>query len=124
MWLGAPKSIQTSNILKASVYLLAPHEDGRKTAIRPSYTNQVFCSTWDRPGRLYFNADMLMPGEHADAYLVFDREVPVRKNIPFTIRENRVKTVARGVITGICKPVFIDRSFAGFDFSKQNFTEI
>jgi hypothetical protein len=67
---------------------------------------------------------MLMPGEHTDAYLLFDREVPIRKNITFTMREDKARTMARGVITGICKPVFIDRSFTGFDFSKQNFTEL
>lgn len=124
MWLGAPGSIQTSNVLKANIYLLTPEEDGRRTAIRQGYTNRVFCSTWDRPGRIYFKNDMLMPGEHTEAYLLFDKELPIRKNVAFTMREDRLRTVVRGVVTGICKPIFIDRSFTGFDFSKQNLVEI
>ncbi|KAI6182775.1 Mitochondrial elongation factor Tu2 [Aphelenchoides bicaudatus] len=124
MWLGAPGAIQTSNVFKVSVYLLSPSEDGRKTAIRSGYTNRVFCSTWDQSGRLYFKNEMLMPGEHVEAHLVFDRDVPIRKNISFTMREDKVRTVARGVVTTIYKPVHIERAFSGFDFSKQKLVEM
>jgi translation elongation factor EF-Tu-like GTPase len=104
--------------VKVSLYLLSSDENGRKTAIRPGFTDRVFCSTWDQSGRVLFDTDMLMPGEHTDAYLVFVKEVPVRPNIAFAIRENRKRTIARGVVTNVYKPVSVEDSFAKFDFSK------
>lgn len=117
--LGAPGAITTSNLVKASVYLLNEQENGRRTAIRTGFTNRVFSSTWDQTGRLEFKSDMLMPGGHTEAHLVFVHDVPIRKNMPFTIRENREKTIARGIITNIYKPIFVDKTFTNFDFNKS-----
>lgn len=118
MWLGAPGAVTTSNLLKANIYLLSEAEKGRRTAIRSGYSNRVFSSTWDQTGRLEFKSEMIMPGEHAEVHMVFVHDIPIRKNMSFTIRENRTKTIARGVITGIYKPVFVDQSFTGFNFEK------
>uniref|UniRef100_A0A1I7SDR3 GTP_EFTU_D3 domain-containing protein n=1 Tax=Bursaphelenchus xylophilus TaxID=6326 RepID=A0A1I7SDR3_BURXY len=115
MWLGKPGTILTSNVIKANVYLLSPEEDGRKTAIRSGYTERVFCSTWDVSAKLHFKQELLMPGEHIEAEIFFVNDVPIKKNMAFTIREGRTRTVARGVVTDIFEPLAIDPAFRDFN---------
>jgi elongation factor Tu len=107
MWMGSPGSIVTTNFLKTELYLLSEAENGRKLGIRSGFTDRIFCSTWDEPGRILFKSELLMPGEHITAYLLFLNEVPILKNMPFTLRESgkSVRTVGRGLITEVLQPV-------------------
>uniref|UniRef100_A0A0N5BA38 protein-synthesizing GTPase n=1 Tax=Strongyloides papillosus TaxID=174720 RepID=A0A0N5BA38_STREA len=109
MWVGTPGTITTSNLLKVELYLLGTNEGGRKVGIKTGFSDRVFCSTWDQIGRLHISTDMLMPGEHSTAHILFVNEVPIRKNIPFTLREGKSKaTIARGIITEMMKPIDIE----------------
>lgn len=105
--MGSPGSIVTTNFLKTELYLLSEAENGRKLGIRSGFTDRIFCSTWDEPGRILFKSELLMPGEHITAYLLFLNEVPILKNMPFTLRESgkSVRTVGRGLITEVLQPV-------------------
>uniref|UniRef100_A0AC34PWG3 Tr-type G domain-containing protein n=1 Tax=Panagrolaimus sp. JU765 TaxID=591449 RepID=A0AC34PWG3_9BILA len=112
MWLGAPGSIITSNFLRAELYLLSEEESGKKTGIRSGFTDRIFCSTWDEPGRLLFKEELLMPGEHVSTHLLFINNVPIMKNMPFTLRQGASqKTIGRGIVTDILKPIEL-QSFA------------
>nr|BAF30980.1 mitochondrial elongation factor Tu2 precursor [Strongyloides stercoralis] len=115
MWVGTPGSIKTSNLFKVELYLLSEGEGGRKAGIRTGFSDRIFCSTWDQVGRLHISSDMLMPGEHATAHILFVQDAPAQKNLPFTLREGKRKsTIARGIITEMMTPVDID-SFAKID---------
>ena len=116
MWMGTPGSIITSNFLKVELYLLSESENGRRTGIRSGFTDRIFCSSWDEPGRIIFENELLMPGEHASAYLFFLNHLPILKNLPFTLREGggNTRTVGRGIITEVLKPLNIT-SFAKLD---------
>ncbi|CAD5206520.1 unnamed protein product [Bursaphelenchus okinawaensis] len=120
MWLGKPGTIQATNVVKCNIYLLSASEGGKKTAIRPGYTERVFCSTWDVSAKIHFKHDMLMPGEHTEAELFFVNDVPIKKNMSFTIREGRTKTVARGVVTDCCEPMVIDSAFRNFNMEEAS----
>ncbi|TKR59990.1 hypothetical protein L596_029590 [Steinernema carpocapsae] len=61
---------------------------------------------------------MLMPGEHTTAHMAFLKEVPARKNMPFTVREGKDrKTIARGIITEMLEPKAIE-SFKKLDLEE------
>ncbi|VDK42179.1 unnamed protein product [Anisakis simplex] len=100
MWMGALGSIKTSNFFKVELYLLSEAESGRRLGIRSGFSDKVFCSTWDQVGRFQLMSDMLMPGEHASAYMAFEKQMPAKPLLPFTLREGgkEKKTIARGVI--------------------------
>ncbi|KAK0427644.1 hypothetical protein QR680_010343 [Steinernema hermaphroditum] len=118
MWMGAPRTIQTSNLFKVELYLLGEHEHGRKQAIRTGFSDKVFSSTWDEVGRFLIPGEMLMPGEHASGHMCFVKEVPARKNMPFTVREGKDrKTIARGIITEMLEPKAI-QSFQKIDLEE------
>uniref|UniRef100_A0A183DLX2 GTP_EFTU_D3 domain-containing protein n=1 Tax=Gongylonema pulchrum TaxID=637853 RepID=A0A183DLX2_9BILA len=87
---------------------LAEKEGGRTSAIRSGFTEKVFCSTWDQAGRIQLETDMLMPGEHCTAYLVLEKEMPVRQSVPFTIRQSSKQTVARGIIREVLPSVNLE----------------
>lgn len=108
MWLGTPGTIKTTNILRVEVYLLTKEEGGRDRGIRTNFTEIVYASTWDQCGRFSFDGDMLMPGEYSTGYLFFVHDVPIKKKMPFTIREKRINTIARGIVTELYEPIFID----------------
>lgn len=108
MWVGTPGAIKTTNIFKVQLYMLDESEGGRKIGIRSNFTDHVFCSTWDQVGRLGIDQSLLMPGEHVTGHIVFVKDVPVCENMSFTIREGRARTMARGVITTLYKPIFVD----------------
>lgn len=114
MWLGTPGTIKTTNVLRVELYLLTKEEGGRERGIRTNFTESVYCSTWDQVGRFRFDADLLMPGEHTTGHLFFINDVPIKKNMPFTLREQKNKTIARGIVTEVYEPYFID-TFWKFD---------
>lgn len=115
MWVGAPGTIQTTNFLRAELYLLSEAENGRRVGIRTGFTDRIFCSTWDEPSRILFKGDLLMPGEHTSAHLLFLNKVPIMKNMSFTLREGANKrTIGRGIVTELLKPVDVS-SFAKLD---------
>lgn len=57
--------------------MLSEHDGGRRNGIQRGFHQTVYCTTWHRAGKLYFDAELLMPGEHTAATLVFQNEVPV-----------------------------------------------
>ncbi|KAE9550746.1 hypothetical protein FO519_006047 [Halicephalobus sp. NKZ332] len=119
MWMGAPGSIQTTNFLRAELYLLSEAENGRRVGIRSGFTDRIFCSTWDEPSRILFEGDLLMPGEHVSTHLLFLNKVPIMKNMPFTLREGSNKrTIGRGIVTELLKPIDVA------SFAKLNQTEV
>lgn len=121
MWAGTPGVIKSTNIIKVQLYLLDKSESGRSVGIRSNFTDHVFCSTWEQVGRIGFDQDMLMPGENTTGHIVFVHDMPVRENMSFTIRESSSKTVARGIITQLYKPIFVDsfRKFYVNEFVKN-----
>lgn len=117
MWLGKPGTIITSNLLKVELYMLTEAEGGRKQGVRTGFTERIFASTWDQPGRICIPGELLMPGDHTTAHLLFIHQMPVRKNMTFTLREGRERTIARGIVSDIYKPMFVD-TFQKLDFEK------
>uniref|UniRef100_A0A0N4ZN12 protein-synthesizing GTPase n=1 Tax=Parastrongyloides trichosuri TaxID=131310 RepID=A0A0N4ZN12_PARTI len=115
MWMGTPGTLKTSNLFKVELYLLGENEGGRKIGIRTGFSDRVFCSTWDQVGRFHISNDMVMPGEHTSAHLLFINDAPAEKNLPFTLREGKNKTtIARGIITEMYKAVDVN-SFSKID---------
>jgi len=57
--------------------MLNENENGRKQGIRSGHTVLTFCTTWDKGCRIFFDNELLMPGEVTTGYLVFLREVPI-----------------------------------------------
>uniref|UniRef100_A0A0N5AA00 protein-synthesizing GTPase n=1 Tax=Syphacia muris TaxID=451379 RepID=A0A0N5AA00_9BILA len=100
-WICASSTGQTSNCCEVELYLLSEEENGRRTGIRSGYTDIVFCTTWDKPGRFIFDREMLMPGEYCISQLVFENPVPIKNSLLFAVREGRKNTVGRGVIRKI-----------------------
>lgn len=49
--------------------MLREAEGGRKQGIRSGYHESVFCTTWNRSGKLILDEEMLMPGEHTTAHV-------------------------------------------------------
>uniref|UniRef100_A0AC35TRT4 Tr-type G domain-containing protein n=1 Tax=Rhabditophanes sp. KR3021 TaxID=114890 RepID=A0AC35TRT4_9BILA len=106
MWMGSLGTIKTSNLFKVELYLIAENEGGRRLGLRTGFSDRIFCSTWDQVGRFHIPAEMVMPGEHTSAHMLFVNDVPAAKNLPFTLREGKNKTtIARGIITEMMSPV-------------------
>uniref|UniRef100_A0A915M3M3 protein-synthesizing GTPase n=1 Tax=Meloidogyne javanica TaxID=6303 RepID=A0A915M3M3_MELJA len=114
MWLGAPGTVQTTNIVKArrffdiKLYMLNENENGRKQGIRSGHTVLTFCTTWDKGCRIFFDNELLMPGEVTNGYLVFLREVPIRKGCKITLRESRRRVLGHGVVVELYEQQFLD----------------
>nr|BAF30979.1 mitochondrial elongation factor Tu2 precursor [Ascaris suum] len=126
MWMGAPGTIKTSNFFRVELYLLSEAEGGRRTGIRSGFTDKVFCSTWDQVGRFQLISDMLMPGEHTSAFMAFEKEMPAKQSLPFTLREGgkEKKTIARGVIRELLPPLEVHtfHDLKNFDEIVKNFS--
>nr|CAD2160221.1 unnamed protein product [Meloidogyne enterolobii] len=108
MWLGAPGTVQTTNIVKIKLYMLNENENGRKQGIRSGHTVLTFCTTWDKGCRIFFDNELLMPGEVTNGYLVFLREVPIRKGSKITLRESRRRVLGHGVVVELYEQQFLD----------------
>uniref|UniRef100_A0A914KRV7 protein-synthesizing GTPase n=1 Tax=Meloidogyne incognita TaxID=6306 RepID=A0A914KRV7_MELIC len=108
MWLGAPGTVQTTNIVKIKLYMLNENENGRKQGIRSGHTVLTFCTTWDKGCRIFFDNELLMPGEVTNGYLVFLREVPIRKGCKITLRESRRRVLGHGVVVELYEQQFLD----------------
>lgn len=108
MWLGAPGTVMTTNIVKVKLYMLNEHENGRKQGIRSGLSCITFCSTWDKGCRVFFENELLMPGEFTTAHIIFLREVPIRKGSNFTLRETRKRVLGHGVVVELYEDQFID----------------
>ncbi|CAI4225804.1 unnamed protein product [Auanema sp. JU1783] len=109
MWAGHVGAVTVTNHVKAELYLLSEEENGRKTGIRTGFTDKMFCSTWDQVARFDMTQEMLMPGEHSQADVYFIRDMPLRKGMPFTLREGKSKqTIARGLISELCPSIKVE----------------
>ncbi|GMR53474.1 hypothetical protein PMAYCL1PPCAC_23669 [Pristionchus mayeri] len=109
MWMGHVGAVETTNHVKAEVYLLSEEESGRKIGIRTGFTDKVFCSTWDQVARFDLTSqEMLMPGEHCSTVVILQREMPMRMGMSFTLREGKSKrTIARGIVSEILPSVAV-----------------
>lgn len=117
MWMVTPGSVKPTNIVKVEFYMMTEEESGggRKEGIRPGYNNRIFCTTWDKGGRIFFNNELLMPGEYTTGYLVFDREVPLKKGSKFTMHGKQDRAIGYGIVSQLFEPEFIDAKNK-FDF--------
>jgi len=114
MILAEPDSVKLHNHYTAKLYLLAPHEGGRKKPIVRNFIQMLFSQTWNVPVRIdVMNGQMALPGEYADVRIFLREKMPMEKGQSFTIRENNV-TVASGVITDVQNNVMVPAKGLGF----------
>ncbi|VDM62328.1 unnamed protein product [Angiostrongylus costaricensis] len=110
MWLGHIGVVNMTNHVNAEMYLLDEKENGRKVGIRSGFTDKLFCSTWDQVARFDFSNDILMPGEHTHTTITFMRDMPLRKGVPFTLRDGSSnQTIARGIVSELLSPLFVEK---------------
>ncbi|EGT32641.1 hypothetical protein CAEBREN_28138 [Caenorhabditis brenneri] len=110
MWAGHPGAVTITNRVKVELYLLSEAENGRKIGIRTGFTDKMYCSTWDQVGRFDMNNELLMPGEHTSATVLLMKDMPLRKGMPFTLREGSSKTtIARGIISDLEDHVAVEK---------------
>ncbi|CAI5438632.1 unnamed protein product [Caenorhabditis angaria] len=110
MWAGHPGAVTITNRVKVELYLLSEAENERKIGIRTGFTDKMYCSTWDQVGRFDMKSELLMPGEHTSATVLLMKEMPLRKGMPFTLREGSSKTtIARGIISDLEKGVVVEK---------------
>lgn len=110
MWAGHPGAISITNRVKVELYLLSEAENGRKIGIRTGFTDKMYCSTWDQVGRFDMSNELLMPGEHTSATVILMKDMPLRKGMPFTLREGSSKTtIARGIISDLEDHVAVEK---------------
>uniref|UniRef100_A0A914GUZ9 protein-synthesizing GTPase n=1 Tax=Globodera rostochiensis TaxID=31243 RepID=A0A914GUZ9_GLORO len=109
-WLITPESVVPTNVIKVEFYLLSEADGGRRQGVRSGFQEAVFCTTWNSSGRLFFDSELLMPGEHVSATLVFLHNVLIskKKGSQFTVRESRERTIGYGIVSELYQPVFID----------------
>lgn len=110
MWAGHPGAVTITNRVKVELYLLSEAENGRKIGIRTGFTDKMYCSTWDQVGRFDMSDELLMPGEHTSATVLLMKDMPLRKGMPFTLREGSSKTtIARGIISDLEGHVSVEK---------------
>ncbi|CAI2302830.1 unnamed protein product [Caenorhabditis sp. 36 PRJEB53466] len=110
MWAGHPGAVSITNRVKVELYLLSEAENGRKIGIRTGFTDKMYCSTWDQVGRFDMSNELLMPGEHTSATVLLMKDMPLRKGMPFTLREGSSKTtIARGIISDLEEHVSVEK---------------
>ncbi|CCD65152.1 protein-synthesizing GTPase [Caenorhabditis elegans] len=110
MWAGHPGAVTITNRVKVELYLLSEAENGRKIGIRTGFTDKMYCSTWDQVGRFDMSNELLMPGEHTSATVLLMKDMPLRKGMPFTLREGSSKTtIARGIISDLEDHVAVEK---------------
>ena len=57
--------------------MLDENESGRKQGIRSGHSERIYCSTWTYGGHIFFDNELLMPGENTTTHLFFEKEVPI-----------------------------------------------
>ncbi|KAL3123623.1 hypothetical protein niasHT_005651 [Heterodera trifolii] len=107
-WLTKPGTVTPTNILKVEFFMLSEADGGRRQGIRNGFQETVFCTTWNSCAKLFFDSELVMPGEHATGTLVFLNDVLIKKGAKFTLRESRHRTVGYGIVSELYKPVFVD----------------
>jgi hypothetical protein len=54
LWLGAPNTMHTANLLKTQLYIMDEKDSRRKTRIRNGLTERFHATTWVADARLHF----------------------------------------------------------------------
>uniref|UniRef100_A0A914BV10 protein-synthesizing GTPase n=1 Tax=Acrobeloides nanus TaxID=290746 RepID=A0A914BV10_9BILA len=99
-------------IRKAEFYLMSKEEGGREKGIQTGFADMIYCGVWNQPAKFFFNNDILMPGEHTSAYLVFRKPVPIKTKSQFVIREQAKREIGYGVITEIFEEKEVNKHLA------------
>jgi len=62
---------------------------------------------------VYFDRDLLMPGENVDVWIFLTSKVPILKSFSISLRENKKRTIAKGIITEIYEPFSVNSKKCG-----------
>jgi len=99
--LAKPGSITPHTKFKGQVYVLSKEEGGRHTPFFNGYRPQFYFRTTDVTGTAnILNAEMCMPGDHADIEVEIIAPIAMEEQLRFAIREGG-RTVGAGVVTEI-----------------------
>ncbi|HOX40878.1 MAG TPA: elongation factor Tu [bacterium] len=100
--LAKPGSITPHTEFEAEVYALTKEEGGRHTPIFKGYKPQFYIRTTDVTGEIFFDAEMIMPGDNANVKVTLIQPIAMDEGLKFAIREGG-RTVGAGVVTKIIK---------------------
>ena len=98
--IAKPGSVKTGSVFEAQVYVLTKEEGGRHTAFFNNYRPQFFVRTTDVTGKINFDGEMVMPGDHTTMKVELIKPVALEEGLRFAIREGG-RTVGSGTITKI-----------------------
>ena len=98
--IAKPGSVATGTEFQAQVYVLKKEEGGRHTAFFNNYRPQFFVRTTDVTGKINFDGEMVMPGDHTTMKVELIKPVALEEGLRFAIREGG-RTVGSGTITKI-----------------------
>ncbi len=98
--IAKPGSVKTGKVFEAQVYVLTKEEGGRHTAFFNNYRPQFFVRTTDVTGKINFDGEMVMPGDHTTMRVELIKPVALEEGLRFAIREGG-RTVGSGTITKI-----------------------
>ena len=98
--IAKPGSVKTGRVFEAQVYVLTKDEGGRHTAFFNNYRPQFFVRTTDVTGKINFDGEMVMPGDHTTMKVELIKPVALEEGLRFAIREGG-RTVGSGTITKI-----------------------
>jgi len=95
-----PGSLQTVNLLEASIYALTKDEGGRHTPFLNNYRPQFYFATADITGSVTLpkGVEMVMPGDNATINIELMSETVLEAGQRFAVREGG-RTVGAGVVT-------------------------
>ena len=99
--LAAPGSEQPHAWFRASVYLLAEHEGGRRTPIADNYRPQFYFRTGDVQGSVQLDGTPLaLPGDTVGVTIELGKSVAMYQGLDFAIREGG-RTIGAGTVEDI-----------------------
>jgi len=98
--IAKPNTVKTGSVFEAQVYVLKKDEGGRHTAFFNNYRPQFFIRTTDVTGKITFDGEMVMPGDHTTMKVELIKPVALEEGLRFAIREGG-RTVGSGTISKI-----------------------
>jgi elongation factor Tu len=98
--LVAPGSVAPHRAGTAELYLLAPGDGGRATAIRSGYRPQLFVGATHVTATLGVGDGALAPGSRAEVRFELARAIALEPGVRFALREGG-RTIGAGVVTAV-----------------------
>lgn len=96
----ATNSVQQTNYVETSVYMLNKNEGGRAKPIVTGYIQPLFTKTITIDAYLQVkDKEMIMPGDYATVNLITRRPVVLLPGDRFTVREQGAFTIFNGVVS-------------------------